>query len=222
MLWLAPQASTHPDITPKLGSAEWRVATKSAAPEGGQGRVEQVVKGRQESCQVPALAEEWKPHRRPLQHMPAYASICQHMPAQRQHGGHRTLANTDTKSTFAVSKANFVQHKFQDPKDSHQDLQLGPKMAPKNPQNGPRDLQLGPSRLQDAPCDLHETSQITMRTAPPHDANDLHTFTPFQPQASDQDRNQSLQNGSRWPQLDPKMAQNSPKMTPTWPKMASK
>ena len=114
-----------------------------------------------------------------------------------------------------------VQHEFQDPQDNRRDLQLGAKMAPKSPQNGPRDLQLGPSRLQDAPCDLHETSQITMRTAPPHDANDLHTFTPFQPQTSDQVRNQSLQNGQRLPYLGPKKAQNSPKVAATWPKMAS-
>ena len=58
-----------------------------------------------------------------------------------------SLTSTDMTSTFSVSKANFVQHEFQDPQDNRPDLQFGPKMAPKSPQYGPRDLQLGPAKL---------------------------------------------------------------------------
>ena len=137
--------------TYRVGSAECAERLNPPTPACKVlGRVRSSVRKRQESSRVPSLAEPRCTHRRVSQHEPAPASTCQ---PQAQ-----TPSNTDTKSTWSVSEANFIQHKLEHLQDSLQDPKQCPKMASKSYQNCIRDPQLGPSYLQDGLWDLAQTS----------------------------------------------------------------
>ena len=154
-----------------------------------------------------------------LQHMPAYASICQHKGSTAAIEPSQIPIRSPLFRFLGPTSSN-ISSKI--PKIAPKTSNMAPRWPPRAPRMASKTPNLGlqSSKMPSATCQnprklRYELHLLMMPTILTHISLD-------QPQASDRDRNQSLQNGPRWPQLGPKMAQNSPKMTPTWPKMASK